>query len=301
MTLSLDVLLPYWGDVGYFKLAVRSVLDQVDQDWRLVVVDDGYPSDEPREWLAALDDPRVSYHRNEVNLGANANYMKALSLANADIVVVMGADDVMLPNYLSCVRDGFERHAAVDVVQPGVEVIDGDGRVGLPLTDRVKGWYAPRLSVKTQGTSEVILQGQAMATSLVRADWAYFPSLAWRRETISELAFRPGLHVVQDLALLLDIAARGGSMLVMSENAFRYRRHSGSDSSVKAISGARFDEERAFFAGEADRFLQMGWSKTAREARWHLSSRLHALTLIPTAVRLRHPSAIGGLWRHVIG
>jgi glycosyltransferase involved in cell wall biosynthesis len=299
--LSIDVLLPYWGDVGYFKQAVGSVLAQEDPDWRLVVVDDGFPSDEPGAWTSALDDPRVEYHRNDVNLGANANYVKALGLATADLVVVMGADDVMLPNYLACIRDGFGRHPAVDVVQPGVEVIDGAGRVTVPLADRVKAWYAPRLRAGEQGTPERVLSGAAMATSLVRADWAYFPSLAWRRTTIAGLAFRPGLHVVQDLALLLDIAAGGGSLLVVGEKAFQYRRHSGSDSSVKAVNGVRFDEERAFFAGEAARFTQLGWSAAAREARWHLSSRMHAATLLPVALRLRDSHALRGLWHHVVG
>ena len=36
-------MMPFYGDVEQFKRAVTSVLEQSDPDFRLVVVDDGYP------------------------------------------------------------------------------------------------------------------------------------------------------------------------------------------------------------------------------------------------------------------
>ena len=60
--------------------------------------------------------------------------------------------------------------------------------------------------------------------------------------------------------------------------AFLYRRHSGSDSSVKALDGRRFDEERALFTAEAQEFTRRGWDRAARAARRHLTSRTNALT-----------------------
>jgi len=50
---------------------VRSVLEQRDPDWRLTVVDDGYPDGSVPGWFAGLGDDRVRYHRNETNLGAH--------------------------------------------------------------------------------------------------------------------------------------------------------------------------------------------------------------------------------------
>ena len=49
----------------------------------------------------------MRYHRNAANLGANGNYRKCLDLVTAPHVVVMGADDVMLPNFLQAVADAF--------------------------------------------------------------------------------------------------------------------------------------------------------------------------------------------------
>ena len=59
--------------------------------------------------------------------------------------------------------------------------------------------------------------------------------------------------MVQDLALLLDVVAAGGSMVLGDETVFLYRRHPGSDSALRAATGTRFDEEREFFSTMAAR------------------------------------------------
>lgn len=293
--MGIDVVLPYYGDVDLMKLAAQSVMNQQYEHWRLAVVDDGYPSPEPERWFAAITEPRVSYRRNETNLGANGNYRRALELVEAPIVVIMGADDVMLPNYLQLVAAVFEAHPDAGVVQPGVQVIDEAGRACQPLVDLVKKFYAPR------GRGRQVLRGEEMATSLVRADWAYFPSLAWRTDVITRIGFTPGLDVVQDLALLMDVAAEGGSIVVEPELAFLYRRHSASDSSVRALDGRRFDEERAFFRSQAERFTGLGWTSAARAARFHTTSRLNAATLILRSLARGKTDSLPRLARHVIG
>jgi glycosyltransferase involved in cell wall biosynthesis len=292
---SIDILLPFWGDVDYMLQAVRSIQAQTDPDWRLVVVDDCYPDPAVAEWFGALDDARIEYTRNATNLGANANYRRALTHARADYVVVMGADDVMLPNYLAEVRRLLSMHAGAAVVQPLVQVIDGEGAEINPLTDRIKA------KVKPAGEGVRTLAGEDLSASLLTANWTYFPSLCWDRAVITRLGFREGLDVVQDLALLLDVCADGGVMVVGDVPAFQYRRHSSSDSALRALSGTRFTEERRFFATMGREFGARGWRRTARAASWHLTSRLHAATLLPTAARSRNGSAFGQLVRHTFG
>jgi hypothetical protein len=294
--LTVDVALPYYGDIDLMKLAVRSVLGQQYQHWRLLVVDDGYPDPEPARWFAQdIDDPRVIYRRNESNLGANGNYRRCLELVTAPLVVVMGADDVMLPNFLQVAVDALAGFPAAAVVQCGVAVIDEHGRLVRPLGDRVKQRYAPSVD------DAMLLAGEELAGSLLRANWTYFPSLLWRTDTVRRIGFRQGLQVTQDLALILDTARDGGGLVVDPTLAFLYRRHSGSDSSVKALDGRRFDEERALFAAEAAELTRRGWPRAARAARAHVTSRLNALVLLPVAVRAGDRAALGKLVRHIVG
>lgn len=292
---KVDVMFPFHGDMEMMKQAARSVLGQQFQDWRMIVLDDATPGTAARDWFAGIDDPRITYLRNEENLGANGNYAKALTLAEAEITVIMGADDVMLPNYLQTVVDVFNSFPHADAVQPGVQVIDGTGRLCSTLADTVKRLAMPRVRRTVQ------LQGQPLAVSLARAPWHYFPAIAWKTSTIKRVGFRPDLHVIHDLALLLDIAAEGGSMVLSHELAFLYRRHTSSDSSVRALDGRRFREEKQFFAAEAERFREMGWTRAAAAANLHLTSRLHAVSLVATSIQAMNMKVIPALLRHALG
>ena len=78
---SVEFLLPFYGDPDLLRETIRSVLDQTDPDWTLTVVDDGYPDPEVEAWIRGLADDRITYHRNETNLGANGNYRTAITLA----------------------------------------------------------------------------------------------------------------------------------------------------------------------------------------------------------------------------
>lgn len=290
-----EIMLPYYGDVALMQAAVRSVQAQTDQDWRLTVVDDGQAPGVP-EWFADLGDDRVRYQRNERNLGVTGNYQKCLDLVEFDHMVMMGTDDVMLPNYLAVTRSVLDQHPDVAMVQPGVEVIDGAGRVIRTLTDEVKKrLYAPRL------TGCQVMGGEELALSLLRGDWLYFSSICWRSDAIKKINFRSELEVIQDLALVIDLLQSGEQMAVDPTVCFQYRRHKISASAAGAIAGTRFTEARGYFLDAADQMAQHGWHRASRAARWYVSSRLHAITLLPAAARTGNMTGMRSLTRHALG
>ncbi|AOS60985.1 putative glycosyltransferase [Actinoalloteichus hymeniacidonis] len=289
-------MLPYYGDVGLMQTTVRSVLAQDDPDWRLTVVDDGYPDDSIPGWFESLGDGRIKYLRNEENLGANRNFQKCLDLVEHELVVVMGADDVMLPNYVRTVQSAHRSHPNATIIQPGVELIDENGEPAKTLVDQAKRrLYAPK------GRGRQIFCGEDLAISLLRGNWLYFPSLTWRADAITKVGFREGLNVVQDLALVMDLVQRGDQLVVDDTVCFQYRRHRASDSSWRAMAGTRFIEERNYFLDVARRLDEQGWSRAAKVARSHVSSRLHALTLLPKALKNKHSEGTRNLTRHAFG
>jgi len=293
MSPSIDVMMPYYGDVAMMRAAVRSVLVQSDPDWHLTVVDDGEAAGVP-EWFAALDDPRVDYQRNPVNLGVTGNFRKCVDLAKRDRMVMMGCDDLMLPDYVATVRRLEALSPGAAIVQPGVEIIDGTGRVvGGGLVDRTKRrLYAP------QGAGPHLMEGQQLAVNLLRGNWLYFPSICWRTDAVAAVGFREDLEVIQDLDMIVKLVERGERLVAGRHVCFQYRRHSGSESARQAVDGRRFAEARAYFLETADRMQERGWTEAATVARRHRSARLHALTLVPTALRLRRPDSALRLLRY---
>lgn len=285
-------MLPFYGDVSLFQTAVRSVLDQTHTDFRLVMVDDQYPDPTPARWFTSLADPRLQYLRNEENLGVNGNFRRCVELVEAPAFTVMGCDDVMAPDHLARAVAALETHPDAAVVQGGVDVIDSAGAVVRPLGDRVKARMAP--------DGPTTLHGESMAASLYRGNWTYFPALVWRTAVAKPIGFRPGLEVVLDLALLVDIARTGGALVFDPAPTFSYRRHTDSVSSVRAVDGRRFTEEREFFEAEAQRCEDLGWTIAARAARRHATSRLNAATLLPGALGRRQWPVARTLARHLI-
>jgi len=230
---TIDIMLPYYGDVALMQAAVRSIIAQTDPDWRLTVVDDGKEPGVP-EWFAALGDERVRYQRNEANLGATGNYQKCLSLVEHDYMVMMGTDDIMLPDYVAEIRRVVAGHPGIGIIQPGVEVIDGTGAVVRTLADQTKNRvYQPRF------TGTVVMGGEDLAASLLRGCWFYFPSLCWRSDAIKEASFRTDLDIIQDLALVIDLVRRGEKMALTDKLTFQYRRHAASYSAAEAMAGKR--------------------------------------------------------------
>jgi glycosyltransferase involved in cell wall biosynthesis len=293
--MTLDIVIPFWGEPALLFDTVRSVQDQEDADWRLVVIDDCYPDASVPAFFDTLDDPRISYVRNEVNLGITENYREAIRCTLGEYVTILGCDDLLLPNYVSVVKRTIAAVPHADVIQPGVRVIDEHGRDVQPLVDRVKqGLLAPR-----GGPGIAVLTGERMATSLIRGDWLYWPSLTFRAETMRRIDFRDGLPIIQDLALLMDIAFEGGTLAYNPEHAFLYRRHAGSASQKSLLDGRRFRDERAYYAVAARLAAGRGWRRTAFAARARVMSRLHAASELPGLLRQRAGAGLQSALAHI--
>lgn len=293
--MALDILMPLYGRTDHFVSAVESVLAQTDEDWRLVVVDDRNPDPAAAAWFRSLDDPRLHYVLNEQNLGPARNFQRTAEQAVADRAVLMGCDDLMLPGYVARIARLAELAPDAAIIQPGVRVIDGDGAAVLPLPDRVKALQRPR-SGRT-----VRLRGEGLATSLLHGNWLYFPSIAWRTAELRRYGFPADRDVVQDLTLVMDIVLDGGLVLADPEVVFSYRRHAASVSFQAGPDGSRFAEERELFDDVRERARRLGWTRAARAAALHWTSRLNAASQLPQALLARDPRSLGSLVRHAAG
>lgn len=291
---TVDILMPYYGDASLMRDAVRSVLAQEDPSWHLTVVDDG-TEEGVAEWFAELGDDRVRYLRNDHNLGVTGNFNRCLELVEHELVVLMGCDDLMLPGYVGTVRSVHKDMPDADIIQPGVQVVDGAGAPVKTLADEVKRRiYAPKIE------GRLAMSGEKLAVSLLRGDWLYFPALCWKAEAITSVRFRAEWRVIQDLALLIELIQQGASLAAVDTVCFKYRRHIASESSATAVHGSRFEEAENYFVGVAAQMRAHGWHKAARVAQLHLSSRLFALTMLPQALRRPDRSGASVLARHAL-
>lgn len=288
------LLLPYWGDPDLLDRAVDSVLGQTDPDWRLTIVDDHHPSPRARTTYGEHPDARITFLRNEQNLGVTGNFERCRTLADGDLVVFLGSDDLLLPDYVAQLRRARAKHPRATIIQPGVRVIDGAGRPALGLSDRVKGWLAPR------GRRPLTLAGERLAASLLRGNWLYWPSLAFDRAAVASHGFRQDLPIILDLAFVMELVLDGAELVVRDEVTFCYRRHDESASSLSFLEGSRFDDEWQFYREITDRLEARGWRRAAGVSRRRLVSRLHVLSAAPDALRRRSWRDLAGVLRRAV-
>jgi glycosyltransferase involved in cell wall biosynthesis len=292
--ISLDVIIPFFGDPEYLMRAVASVQSLQNAEWKLAIIEDCYPSGQDVERrVGELGDDRITYLRNERNLGVAGNQHRCMQSAELDYFVVLDADDLLLPNYGQQVAALIERYPDAGVIQPGVAVIDEHDAAYRPLPDRVKHIAKPR-----SGTFE--LAGEAAAASLLRGNWLYTPALTYRRDLSRSLTERPNCDAINDLSIVLDIIVAGGTLAIGHDVAFHYRRHRKSHSSTTAKTGQRFQQERAFFDTIEQEMTDRGWTTAAKAARRRLFSRLNALTQVPTAILARQGGTTRTLLSHAL-
>lgn len=294
--MPLDIFIPYWGDPGYMIATVESVLAQDSDDWELTIVDDAYPDRSVEKHLADLAHPRIKYIRKDVNEGITANYRTCVALAKHEMMVILGCDDLLLPNYVSTILSCHAQFPDASIIQPGVDVIDENGRSVRTLADTVKQHV-----MRPRSRGRQLLSGEALATNLMHGVWLYWPSLAFRTDKVQQVDFRDGYPIIQDVALTMDMVYQGAQLLVDPTICFAYRRHSESASSTKLVDGSRFAGERDYFSFAASQARALGWTRTDRAAKLRLMSRAHALVLLPRALRTRHSVAIKALARHAFG
>lgn len=127
---NVTILVPAYKD-RFFKIALKSMLDQTYGNLRILVLDDASPYN-LKQIVDSFQSDKISYYRNGTNVGMNnltANWNKILSLADTELVVLGSDDDLYHPEYVRTLVDLSLKYPAVDVFHCRVGVIDEAGKL----------------------------------------------------------------------------------------------------------------------------------------------------------------------------
>lgn len=116
----------------YARESVRSIVDQSDPDWHLVVVDDASPRTAPNldlDGLRAMSPHRITVLRQDTNRGQGIARNIGVEWAHrrgSPFVLFQDSDDIAHPRRLEVTRAVFDSGEA-DFVYSTFDVVDGDG------------------------------------------------------------------------------------------------------------------------------------------------------------------------------
>ena len=95
-----SICIPTYLGAAFLAATIESVLRQSCADFEVWVVDDASP-DETFDVVAAFNDRRIRYVRNERNLGPIANWNRCLELARGKYYKLLPQDDLLEPGSLA--------------------------------------------------------------------------------------------------------------------------------------------------------------------------------------------------------
>lgn len=95
-----SIIIPTYNRLELLKRSVESVIAQTYENWELIIVDD-CSEDGTKEYIEGLKDSRVSYYRNEMNMGPAASRNVGVSKAKGSLLAFQDSDDVWMPDKLT--------------------------------------------------------------------------------------------------------------------------------------------------------------------------------------------------------
>lgn len=217
---SIDIVIPCYRYGQYLRECVQSVLTQGVADVRVLIIDDQSPDETPEIGAAlAQEDARVTYRRHAVNRGHIDTYNEGIDWTSADYMLLLSADDYLLPGAL-------ERAMAVMEAYPEVGLCFGEA---LALHD--DGSTRPmKVAVDAVGGSSIVLGGADFVRLCVRAgsnNVVPTPTAIVKTSLLKRLGgYRADLPHSGDLELWLRLAAHAPVGILKADQAV-YRRHAG--------------------------------------------------------------------------
>lgn len=217
---SIDIVIPCYRYGQYLRDCVQSVLTQGVDKVRVLIIDDESPDETPEVGAAlAREDARVTYRRHVVNLGHISTYNEGIKWASADYMLLLSADDYLLPGAL----------------KRAMELMDARPDVGLCFGEAVAlnegGKTTPmKVDVDAGGKPSIVLTGADFVRLCVRGgsnNVVPTPTAVVKTNLLKLVGgYRADLPHSGDFELWLRLAAHA-SVGVVKANQAVYRRHSG--------------------------------------------------------------------------
>lgn len=122
-------LLPAYK-ASFFEEALGSILGQTYTDFNVIVSDDSSLED-LKSVVDKFNDPRVTYRRNDKNIGAEHlvdHWNLLLGMTDSEYIIMASDDDVYDPGYLEEMDGLVSLYPYIDVFRPKLRLIDNEGK-----------------------------------------------------------------------------------------------------------------------------------------------------------------------------
>lgn len=174
----------------YLEQAISSIIAQDYKEFELVVVDDCSP-DDIRGIVSGFHDDRISYYRNEENIGGHdlvAQWNHCLEYAKGDYVILATDDDLYEPNFISVFVPLIEKYPDVNLFRARILQVDSQNEIKY-IDSSYKDYLSPvefryhLMHGMRGGIPQYIFKRKAL---VAKGGFVYFPK-AWASDDATAL------------------------------------------------------------------------------------------------------------------
>ena len=227
--LMISVIVPVFNVISFIEEGLASLCHQdFTQAWEVILVDD-CSTDGSLEICRqfARDYPdKFKLIESPTNGGVSVARNLGLEQAHGRYLMFVDPDDILPPNAMSCMFEAAEHYAA-DIVKGNLVLFGESGR--RPAPDQVH--------------STTLVTGDDVLTELfeharVRG---HIAGKMYRRDKFGEIRLPVGVRMAQDLLFFSQVFSRARSLLLLNEDVYEYRKHSGGSTGRKYEKGSYID------------------------------------------------------------
>lgn len=190
---KISVCIPTYNRAALLKECLGSLVIQTFRDVE-IIVSDNCSTDDTQAVIAACQDPRLRYCRNDTNIGPYANLNRLLDLAQGEYVCILHDDDLYAPDFLEREAAMLDEHPRVGMVHCAVREVDEHG--------------TPRQVVRAYPTTRT-LDGKQEFTRYLQGHNVCCSSVMVRRTVYRDAGPFDARYLCADFLMWMKIALRG--------------------------------------------------------------------------------------------
>lgn len=235
---TVTIIMPTYDRTDLIGPAIDSALAQTFDDFVLAIGDNG--SNPETERIAnSYGDPRIRYHRNEINLGPQGNWLDLAAKAETPLIASLHDDDTWEPEFLETLVPQLLNEPEVEMVFSDYWLMNAVGERLDEATTRESA-----INRRTQLAPGRVPTDLATGLRLVMAWNAPQPAYAavFRKSALAGIEWPTEAEPLYDIWLSYQIAKRGGVFRYDARRLTNYRLHPGQDT----VSGFAAPEDWIF-------------------------------------------------------
>jgi glycosyltransferase involved in cell wall biosynthesis len=215
------VFIPTYNRAGVLPEAIKSVLAQTYDDFKLVV-SDNVSTDSTAEVVRSFDDPRLEYVRQPENLGMLGNHNWSLAHIDTEFGLIVSDDDLLYPPLLERMVAELDRVPRAGMVHSAFDIIDEDGNVLLSHRNWTYGLDKDRVEPPEEFITESMKWSCRVCASTALMRKEALPAGGMSAEDFPAI----------DFGMWLRMAAAGWEFAYLDETLGAYRIHGDTHSSA---------------------------------------------------------------------